>query len=115
MSRGPSTGPFFMVKEITGIKILKRFKINGIVLYPFIFYADSIVDPIVQNHERIHIEQIQRDGVFKFYLSYLWSYFKLRLNGQEHHLAYLNIPYEAEAYSHQRDFNYQVVKPNSLS
>lgn len=101
--------------EVKNIKVLRSFGVNAIVLYPFILYADQAIDPVIQNHERIHTEQIKRDGVIRFYLRYLWSYATLRLNGHEHHQAYLKIPYEVEAYHHQRDFNYQVVKSNSLS
>ena len=71
----------------------------GITLYPFIFMNTS--HPMYRNefdvalhHEEIHIEQIRREGFFKFYLKYLWYNFKY---------GYIGNPYEKEAYDRQRE------------
>ncbi|HXH74849.1 MAG TPA: hypothetical protein VNJ08_07780 [Bacteriovoracaceae bacterium] len=94
--------------QITGIQFLKRLKINAIVIYPFIIYSDKKIDPIIANHERIHWDQIKRDGVIKFYALYLQEYYRLRRKGLTHHAAYRGISYEKEAYLHEEDFSYQI-------
>lgn len=88
--------------KITNCKFLKLFQINGIVLWPFVLYAEKFPLEEVMRHEQVHLEQIRKDGVLTFYLRYLEDYLKGRANGLSHHEAYLNIPYEKEAYEKQR-------------
>lgn len=100
--------PFFESMEIKGFFPLRWFGINGIVLWPFTLYAQKKPHPHVLNHERIHRDQIRRDGVLHFYQRYLREYFALRLKGMRHNDSYLHISYEQEAYSHQHDEEYRV-------
>lgn len=100
--------------KITGIKILKRFRINAIVIYPFIFYADTEIDPVLNNHERIHWDQIKRDGVIFFYKRYFQEYLKLRCSGLKHDPAYRGISYEKEAYLHEKNLSYSVTARTKL-
>lgn len=88
------------------MKFLRWFGINGIVLWPFVFYSDKIPDPVVMNHEGIHLEQIRRTGVLKFYAQYLSEYFHGRRKGLSHHEAYRGISFEKEAYLNQHDSFY---------
>lgn len=89
--------------NIRNVRILRWFGINGIVLWPFVLYAEKNPHILVRNHEAIHVAQIKRDGVLKFYVLYLGEYFKGRLQGLSHNEAYFNISYEREAYKNQHD------------
>ena len=92
--------------NIRNFKLLRWFGINGIVLWPFVIYAEKNPDPVILNHESIHLDQIRRTGVAKFYVKYLAEYFMGRKNGLSHDEAYRNISFEREAYLHQHDLAY---------
>lgn len=94
--------------KIRNVKILRWWGIEGMVLYPFIIYASKFPAPDLENHERIHWDQIKRDGVSKFYYRYLKEYFLGRMKGLSHDEAYRKISYEVEAYTHQRNHHYAV-------
>jgi len=75
----------------------------AITIYPFIFFKDSkkdIPDSIFR-HEMIHVRQVRRLGWLKFYTSYLYHYFKGLIKYRSNTEAYINIPYEVEAYRDQ--------------
>ncbi len=97
------------MKELRNIRPLRWFKINGMVLWPFVLYADRDPHPVVRNHERIHVEQIAAQGVIGFYVSYLREYFRGRRNGLTHHESYMNISFEKEAYENQDNPTYAVT------
>lgn len=92
--------------NIKNVKPLRWFGLNGIVLWPFVLYADKDPHPLIQNHEAIHMAQIKRVGVMKFYAVYLGEYARGRLAGLNHNEAYLNISFEQEAYNNQHDIFY---------
>jgi len=92
--------------NITNVKFLRWFGINGIVLWPLVLYADRNPDPVVLNHETIHLEQIRRTGVARFYIRYLAEYARGRREGLSHNEAYRNISFEKEAYLNQHDTRY---------
>ena len=76
--------------------------IRAITLYPFIIFADEPdIDTI--NHERIHILQQKELLVIFFYLLYSFYWIKNKLSGQSSLSAYLNIPFEREAYCKYND------------
>lgn len=104
-----------MKYNIKNCFFLKPFRINAIVLYPFTLFADKNPDIYVCNHERIHHEQIKSLGVCKFYGIYLKEYLRGRLRGLSHHQSYREISFEKEAYRHQTDLHYSVVKSKTLS
>lgn len=95
--------------KVNGLKVLRSFKIEAIVLYPFVFFAAKQPNERINNHERIHMEQIKRDGVLTFYGRYLFEYFRFRRKGLSHDLAYRAISYEQEAYKHQQNIQYCVA------
>lgn len=97
------------VIHLKGITLLNKFRIQGIVLYPFVLYAAARPDEILLNHERIHVEQIKRDGFIRFYSTYLVEYISWRMKKKSHDEAYRHISYEQEAYRHHNNFNYQVA------
>lgn len=102
----PQGSPFTL--NIKGIFFLRWLGINAIVLYPFVFYAQRKLNPIIQKHEEIHLQQIKYYGVGKFYTRYLLEYVANRKRGLSHYRAYREISFEKEAYAHQTDKNYQV-------
>lgn len=87
---------------------LKYFNINAITIWKWVLYVDKEPSLELINHERIHLDQIKRDGVFTFYFRYLKDYFRLRRSGLPHFYAYKNIRYEQEAYKHERNLDYKV-------
>lgn len=56
------------------------------------------------HHEMIHQEQMDRHGIFKFYVIYVWDYIKLRIKGHNHWNAYMRIPFEVEAYRRENEW-----------
>jgi hypothetical protein len=84
--------------NIKNCKFLKPLRINAIVIYPFVLYCDSHPSESIITHEQVHLDQIKRLGVRKFYTSYLWQYFQGRRKGLSHDEAYRNISFEKEAY-----------------
>ena len=86
---------------------LKYTKINAITLWKWVLYAMPEPSAVLINHERIHLMQIRRDGVLRFYAKYVSEYFILRKKGLQHDAAYRGISYEKEAYEHDHDLTYQ--------
>lgn len=97
-----------MLIRIKGFWILRLFKIEGMVIYPFVLFASKEPCLELENHEGIHIQQIRRDGVLKFYLTYLIEYLRLRKAGLNHDQSYRSISYEKEAYLYHHDLQYKV-------
>lgn len=87
--------------KITNCKFLRIFKINAIVIFPFVLYQDKHPAESIIRHEAIHLRQIKDDGVMKFYLNYFYEYWSGRRKGLSHYEAYRNISYEKEAYDSQ--------------
>lgn len=87
-------------------KLARVLDVNAIVLYPFIFFADRSPDPFIVNHEFIHVQQIKRHGVGKFYFLYLYEYLRHRLKKKRHYEAYMAISFEKEAYENQHNLAY---------
>lgn len=85
--------------NITNCRFLRLFKINAIVLYPFVLYCESHPNEGLMAHEQVHLNQIKKEGVVLFYLKYLYEYWQGRKQGMGHYQAYRNISFEKEAYS----------------
>ena len=83
----------------------------AVTVWKWVLYTDKNPEQAVINHERIHLDQIRRDGALKFYYRYLSEYLKLRILGIGHFLSYRNISYEKEAYDNQHNLDYE-VKPH---
>jgi hypothetical protein len=76
----------------------------SITLYPFILLSDTkenITKTYLLEHEFIHVAQIRKEGVLKFYTNYLFQFVKNFIKSKDRIEAYMNIPYEIEAYSYQ--------------
>jgi hypothetical protein len=47
--------------------------IKAITLFPFVFYAKRAGDdPCIRAHEMVHVQQVRRMGVLRFYITYMW-------------------------------------------
>lgn len=71
-------------------------KVRGVCIGRTIYFRDepSFVDRRLFKHELIHQQQMQKDGLFLFYLKYF--YYSLRF-------GYHDNPYELEAYERQAE------------
>jgi hypothetical protein len=91
-------------------KILSIFiNIGAITLWPFVIYRNKREDvsEATINHESIHIEQQKELWVIFFYALYVyyWANNKF-LKKMSNDDAYMNIPFEKEAYSNHYDMKY---------
>ena len=86
---------------------------RAIALYPFVLlrYADDRLDPVLLNHERIHLRQQLELLVIPFYVWYLTEYVWHRRRGMSHVEAYLRISFEREAYANEHRPNYLDDRP----
>lgn len=84
--------------------IPRLLQVEAIVLWPFVLFRAE--KPRIQTiaHEFIHMEQIERDGAFVFYLTYIFEYLKGLFEFKDHYRAYRNISYEIEAFTRQSEF-----------
>ena len=82
----------------------------AITIYPYVFTKEKHPSNTLVNHERIHCDQMKRDGVIKFYIIYLLQYLRFRIRGKGHWDSYFSISYEREAYDNQSDMFYQVKR-----
>lgn len=81
-------------------------RIIGMTIFPFIFMRKDSVNPVVINHESIHIRQQLETLIIGFYLMYLlfwiWNTITPIIPGG----SYYRIPFEKEAYSNENNQNY---------
>ena len=89
------------VKLITNSFIPKLLRVDGIAVYPFIFFSSKEPSETLVKHEMVHVEQIRYYGWVRFYLSYLIEYLSYRVRGDSKNVAYNKISYEVEAYRKQ--------------
>jgi cbb3-type cytochrome oxidase subunit 3 len=87
-------------------KLLSIFiSIYAITLFPFIISRDEMSEETIR-HECIHIEQQRELLVIFFYILYVWYWLKGKASGMTNDEAYMNIPFEQEAYRKMYDENY---------
>ncbi|SMC70142.1 hypothetical protein [Pedobacter africanus] len=81
--------------------IVPKIPANAMALFPFILLKNKgqKADPVLINHERIHLRQQLELLVFPFYLLYLFNYLVNLIRYKNHYLAYFNIVFEKEAYA----------------
>lgn len=89
-------------------KIFSLGKAEAITIFPFIFLRRKGLktDPILLNHERIHLLQALELLILPFYLWYIVEFGIRFIQFREFDKAYRNISFEREAYSNQRNTNY---------
>lgn len=86
------------MKNFYNCYLLKFLGINAIVLFPFVLYREKVPSRSIVRHELVHLKQIKKNGIIKFYSRYLLEYFIGRKNGLSHFEAYKNISFEREAF-----------------
>ncbi|MFP4090437.1 MAG: hypothetical protein ACLFT3_09035 [Cyclobacteriaceae bacterium] len=81
---------------------------RAIALYPFVFVSrkEELHDPVLVNHEKIHLRQQRELLVLPFYFCYLLEYLRGRLKRLNHYEAYRQISFEQEAFAKERDLEY---------
>ena len=86
-------------------KITHYFKIDGLVLYPFILISENKENTSLTTlkHEFIHIEQIKRYGIFQFYYQYLKYIFKIYNETDDISRAFIENEFEEEAYNRENE------------
>ncbi len=92
--------------------LLKNTKINAIALFPFIIIKkkEDKANPILINHEKIHIRQQVEMLVVFFYLWYVIEYYYWFFKLKDGYLAYRNISFEREAFAKEKDLDYLKIR-----
>ena len=85
--------------------------ISAITLFPFIISKHEMSEETIR-HETIHIEQQKELLVILFYILYVWYWLLGRVKGMNNSEAYMNIPFEKEAYTEMYDENYISKRKN---
>jgi len=95
-----------MVVIVSRYLIPKGFR--GITLFPFIFVSkpDLKQNPVVINHEKIHIQQQIELLILPFFLWYGIEFLINWIRYKDKNLAYRNISFEKEAYANEKDLTY---------
>lgn len=89
-------------------KLFGKSNIVGITLFPFIILKSKLdkKNSILINHEKIHLKQQLELFVIPFYIWYVIEFFVRWLQYKNTHRAYMEICFEREAYSNEKDLNY---------
>jgi hypothetical protein len=90
------------------VPFLRIVKASGMALFPFILIRQTVFrhDPVLVNHERIHLRQQLELLVIPFYVLYLLNYLINLVIYFNHDKAYRQICFEKEAYSHESNMDY---------
>jgi len=83
----------------------KFFKLEGIVLWPFVFISKpkDKTSPRILKHELTHVAQVRREGPLKFYAKYLYYIYKSRKQNGNFQNAFFYNEYEDEAYENENN------------
>jgi len=89
-------------------KHIKKVGIKGITLVFFILVStkEQKNDPVLINHEKIHLRQQWEMLILPFFFIYFGEYFFWRIRGEKHWDAYRKISFEKEAKNNEKNFNY---------
>ena len=82
--------------------------VSAIALWPFVVVKDkkSVTDPVILNHEKIHLRQQLELLIILFYVIYIFEYLALLIYYLNHDQAYRAISFEREAYKNDKDLDY---------
>ena len=88
--------------------VVSFMKPAGMALYPFILVNKKELknNKLLLRHEQIHLRQQKELLVLPFYLIYVFCYLFNLARFRNHHKAYMQIPFEREAYQHEGDADY---------
>lgn len=86
---------------------------RGITLFPFIIVSERTLkqNPIMINHEKIHIRQQAELLILPFFIWYGIEFLVRLVVCKDRNKAYRNISFEREAYSNEKDLNYSKKRP----
>jgi hypothetical protein len=100
-----------MILFVTKYLIPKGYR--GLAAFPFIFVKDKedSQNTVFINHEKIHLRQQLELLVVLFFLWYVLEYLFRLVQYKKAHLAYRNISFEREAYTHEFDLEYLKDRP----
>ncbi len=96
-------------RTLLDVLTLRNRKVSAMALWPFIIFADkaSRDDKVVMNHEKIHHRQQLELLIFPYYVWYFIEYWiAMFRHGFRHHVSYMSISFEKEAYAHEKDLTY---------
>lgn len=81
---------------------------RGITLFPFIIVSghDLKLNPIMINHEKIHIRQQIEMLILPFFIWYGTEFLVRWIVLKDKDKAYRNISFEREAYAKEKDLHY---------
>jgi hypothetical protein len=81
---------------------------HAMAIFPFIFVKRYAYrhDYTLINHEKIHLRQQLELLILPFYILYMGHYFYNLVKYRNHHIAYMHICFEREAYAQEEDLNY---------
>lgn len=79
--------------------------VGAITLYPFIISRNKMSKTTL-NHERIHLVQQRELWLLGFYVLYVLYWLRGKVSGMTSRAAYMNIPFEKEAYEMEEDPTY---------
>jgi hypothetical protein len=80
----------------------------AITLWPFIFIRkeEMKLNPVLINHEKIHLRQQMELLIVIFYLWYIFEFIYHFLKTRNLKIAYRMIRFEKEAYQNEHNLNY---------
>jgi hypothetical protein len=75
----------------------------GLTLYPFIILRTNALkaDPVLLNHEKIHLRQQREMLLIPFYIWYIIEWLVRYCHSLDAHVAYRNVSFEQEAYTNE--------------
>lgn len=82
--------------------------VTAITLWPFVVFRNSsgLENPIIINHEKIHLKQQLELFVVLFYVLYVMEFLYHLIVTQNSRLAYRKISFEREAYRNDSNLEY---------
>lgn len=88
------------------------FPVRGITLGPFVFTRGE-GDPLIDNHEAIHVAQYAELYIVGFLALYVWDFFVGLVRHRSAKRAYRAIRFEQEARYGQADLRYLERRPRN--
>nr|WP_256259940.1 hypothetical protein [Winogradskyella luteola] len=85
----------------------------GLTIFPFVFLKHKALksNKALLNHEKIHMRQQIELLIIPFFIVYSFEFLVRLIQYKEWKLAYLNISFEREAYTNEKDLNYLKSRP----
>lgn len=82
--------------------------VRGISIFPFVVlsYNEDKLNPVLLNHEKIHIRQQLELLVIPFFIWYGLEFIVRYFQYKSWNKAYMNISFEREAYQNEKNLHY---------